>query len=338
MDDDRPEIGVVADAVAASDHEVFKDTVEGGAPGPDEARKSEGDSFIGHEEVAISPDYNSNDENSDGYYQSCSSSGDSDDAMPLADVVLNVFPDAVDMGQQDVGIGNVKKEQAGGPPEEADVTTPPDADDAARAALMEAQERAQSRAVKVADETAAAAAANHTEQEEIKARPSPEETKEDIMADIAQGLDDLKAEVGEIQDDRDPEVRQANDIKNIELTETMRGWLQNPQIAHYLKARVLDQIRRLGEGERTYCIAKPLKGCSLPIYETRVSYVHQIGSARHQWGFFLIHCQSPAGTKVEGSVFYGNIVVTERQSWFGKWQSTKKFRERWPRSKKAIGN
>lgn len=109
-----------------------------------------------------------------------------------------------------------------------------------------------------------------------------DDAEEEAPFDDADEAGDVAAPAG-VDEDGGLEQALAEDISGIELTEHMTKWFQSGRVATPLKDRVLDQLARIGNGERTYCTAKPLKGCKLPIYESRVSF--RGGGKRMLWQY-----------------------------------------------------
>jgi hypothetical protein len=57
-------------------------------------------------------------------------------------------------------------------------------------------------------------------------------------------------------------------VLNVEFTETVMKWLQNADSRY--REMFSDRIERLAQGERSYMLAKRLKGCTSPVFETKL--------------------------------------------------------------------
>lgn len=57
-------------------------------------------------------------------------------------------------------------------------------------------------------------------------------------------------------------------VLNVEFTETVMKWLQNADSRY--RIMFSDRIERLAQGERSYMLAKRLKGCNSPVFETKL--------------------------------------------------------------------
>lgn len=69
-------------------------------------------------------------------------------------------------------------------------------------------------------------------------------------------------------------VEKAAAVINVEFTETVMKWLQNADSRY--RIMFSDRIERLAQGERSYMLAKRLKGCTSPVFETKLDSAQRI--------------------------------------------------------------
>ena len=65
-----------------------------------------------------------------------------------------------------------------------------------------------------------------------------------------------------------PNEEKVPSVMNVEFTETVMKWLQNADSRY--REMFSDRIERLAQGERSYMLAKRLKGCSSPVFEAKL--------------------------------------------------------------------
>jgi hypothetical protein len=83
------------------------------------------------------------------------------------------------------------------------------------------------------------------------------------------------AALKEDQHEREPALTKVDFSKNVLM------WLHGDAAPPVYKKRFTEQLTRIAQGERTYMLAKMIKGCIAKIFETRLSMVH--GGMRVLW-------------------------------------------------------
>ena len=63
-------------------------------------------------------------------------------------------------------------------------------------------------------------------------------------------------------------------VLNVEFTETVMKWLQNADSRY--RIMFSDRVERLAQGERSYMLCKRLKGCTSPVFETKLDSAQRI--------------------------------------------------------------
>jgi hypothetical protein len=93
-------------------------------------------------------------------------------------------------------------------------------------------------------------------------------------------------------------------LENIEYAAHVINWLQKVDVQKQYKQAFTTKIIRIGNGERNYSLSKELKGCSVKIFETRLSMAY--GGLRMLWQerYDENNVDKPAGKQCSILVWY----------------------------------